>query len=123
MGRPDTLFDKVWNDHVVVRETAETPAVLYIDLHLIHEVTTPQAFSLLREKGLQVRRRDLTLATMDHSTPTRPRSAGGPLEVLDGEAAVVEVEVVPEAADYFRLFDLWVNSLVRAAAEAGGAGR
>jgi len=50
MAVPDdrTLFEKVWAEHVVVPETAETPAVLYIDLHLIHEVTTPQAFSLLR---------------------------------------------------------------------------
>ncbi|MDJ0919374.1 MAG: 3-isopropylmalate dehydratase large subunit [Woeseiaceae bacterium] len=67
-----TLFDKVWNEHVVVPETDDTPAVIYIDLHLIHEVTTPQAFSLLKEKGLPVRRPDLTLATMDHSTPTTP---------------------------------------------------
>jgi 3-isopropylmalate/(R)-2-methylmalate dehydratase large subunit len=72
MTAPRTLFDKVWDDHVVVPETADTPAVLYIDLHLIHEVTTPQAFSLLRDKGLAVRRPDLTLATMDHSTPTTP---------------------------------------------------
>ncbi|MDJ0759152.1 MAG: 3-isopropylmalate dehydratase large subunit [Woeseiaceae bacterium] len=67
-----TLFDKIWSEHVVVPETDDTPAVFYIDLHLIHEVTTPQAFSLLREKGLPVRRPDLTLATMDHSTPTTP---------------------------------------------------
>ena len=67
-----TLFEKVWAEHVVVPEAAETPAVLYIDLHLIHEVTTPQAFALLRERGLSVRRPDLTLATMDHSTPTTP---------------------------------------------------
>jgi len=66
-----TLFDKVWERHVVVPETAETPAVLYIDLHLVHEVTSPQAFQGLRSKGLRVRRPQLTLATMDHSTPTR----------------------------------------------------
>ena len=55
MAVPDdrTLFEKVWAEHVVVPETAETPAVLYVDLHLIHEVTTPQAFSLLRERGLR----------------------------------------------------------------------
>ena len=67
-----TLFDKLWADHVVVPETKDTPAVLYVDLHIIHEVTTPQAFSLLKEKSLPVRRPDLTLATMDHSTPTTP---------------------------------------------------
>jgi 3-isopropylmalate/(R)-2-methylmalate dehydratase large subunit len=67
-----SLFEKVWNDHVVVPETADTPAVFYIDLHIIHEVTTPQAFDMLRETGMQVRRPDLVLATMDHSTPTVP---------------------------------------------------
>jgi 3-isopropylmalate/(R)-2-methylmalate dehydratase large subunit len=65
-----TLFDKVWERHVVVPETAETPAVLYIDLHLTHEVTSPQAYDVLRARGLKVRRPDRTLATMDHSTPT-----------------------------------------------------
>lgn len=69
---PRTLFEKVWTDHVVTPETADTPAVIYIDLHLIHEVTTPQAFALLEANGLSVRRPDLTLATMDHSTPTTP---------------------------------------------------
>ena len=65
-----TLFEKVWERHVVVPETADTPAVLYIDLHLTHEVTSPQAFSVLRSGGLKVRRPDRTLVTMDHSTPT-----------------------------------------------------
>ncbi len=65
-----TLFEKVWERHEVVPETADTPAVLYIDLHLIHEVTTPQAFTMLRERGLKLRRPDRTLATLDHSTPT-----------------------------------------------------
>src|SRR3569833_1957702 len=68
---PQTLFEKVWKRHEVVPQTADTPAVLYIDLHLIHEVTTPQAFSVLRSRGLPVRRTDLMLATMDHSTPPR----------------------------------------------------
>ncbi len=70
MGQPRTLFEKVWDAHVVAPETADTPAVLYIDLHLIHEVTTPQAFSVLRERGLTVRCPERTLATLDHSTPT-----------------------------------------------------
>jgi 3-isopropylmalate/(R)-2-methylmalate dehydratase large subunit len=82
-----TLFEKVWAEHVVVPETAETPAVLYIDLHLIHEVTTPQAFALLRERGLAVRRPDLTLATMDHSTPTTPVSSFRDLAVVSEGAA------------------------------------
>jgi 3-isopropylmalate/(R)-2-methylmalate dehydratase large subunit len=70
MGRPRTLFEKVWDAHLVCQETAETPAVLYVDLHLVHEVTSPQAFSVLRERGLRVRRLDRTIATMDHSIPT-----------------------------------------------------
>ena len=64
-----TLFEKIWDAHVV-HEAPGAPTVLYIDLHLIHEVTSPQAFTGLREKGLQVRRPDRTVATMDHSIPT-----------------------------------------------------
>ncbi|MEO6079857.1 MAG: 3-isopropylmalate dehydratase large subunit [Steroidobacteraceae bacterium] len=77
MSAPKTLFQKVWERHEVVPETADTPAVLFIDLHLIHEVTTPQAFTILRERGLAVRRPDLTLGTMDHSTPTRTEQVFG----------------------------------------------
>ena len=62
MSKPSTLFEKVWAEHVVVEETPETPAILYIDLHIIHEVTTPQAFSVLRDKGLAVRRPDSEFA-------------------------------------------------------------
>jgi 3-isopropylmalate/(R)-2-methylmalate dehydratase large subunit len=69
---PRTLFDKIWDAHVVA-EAPERPAVLYIDLHLVHEVTSPQAFSGLRARGLRVRRPDRTFATMDHSIPTLPR--------------------------------------------------
>ncbi len=82
-----TLFAKVWDDHVVVPETADTPAVLYVDLHLVHEVTSPQAFTVLRERGLPVRRPDRTVATMDHSTPTLPRGADGRWPFADDAAA------------------------------------
>lgn len=82
-----TLFEKVWDDHVVVPESVDAPAVLYIDLHVIHEVTTPQAFSLLRDNGLPVRRPDLTLATMDHSTPTLPLSSLRDISVVAPGAA------------------------------------
>ncbi|TVR22303.1 MAG: 3-isopropylmalate dehydratase large subunit [Anaerolineaceae bacterium] len=82
-----TLFEKVWNRHVVKPQTADSPAVLYIDLHLIHEVTSPQAFTVLRERGLPVRRPDRTLATMDHSTPTTPRNLDGIIPVLDVQAS------------------------------------
>jgi 3-isopropylmalate/(R)-2-methylmalate dehydratase large subunit len=86
MNQSRTLFDKVWDAHVVRPETADTPAVLYIDLHLIHEVTSPQAFTELRQRGLRVRRPDRTLATMDHSTPTTPRNALGVIPVIDPQA-------------------------------------
>ena len=69
MPRQKTLFEKIWDRHVVQQEP-DAPAILYIDLHLVHEVTSPQAFSELRERGLRVRRPDRTFATMDHSTPT-----------------------------------------------------
>ncbi len=89
-GNPQTLFEKVWADHIVRPETADTPAILYIDLHLIHEVTTPQAFTLLRERGLSVRRPDLTIGTMDHSTPTTPVHNFKDLAVV-GEGAANQV--------------------------------
>ena len=76
-----TLYDKVWESHVVVEEPG-CPAVLGIDLHLVHEVTSPQAFAGLRARGLRVRRPDRTFATMDHSIPTLPKS----LAVVDQEA-------------------------------------
>jgi 3-isopropylmalate/(R)-2-methylmalate dehydratase large subunit len=79
---PKTLFEKIWDNHVVVHEPS-SPAVLYIDLHLVHEVTSPQAFQGLRDRGLKVRRPDHTLATMDHSIPTTDRS----LPIVDAIAA------------------------------------
>jgi 3-isopropylmalate/(R)-2-methylmalate dehydratase large subunit len=69
---PKTLYDKIWDAHVVVPET-DAPAILFIDLHLIHEVTSPQAFDELRARGLRLRRPDLTLGTADHSIPTTTR--------------------------------------------------
>ena len=65
-----TLFDKIWDSHVVAAEP-ERPAILYVDLHLVHEVTSPQAFAGLARRGLAVRRPDRTVATMDHSIPTQ----------------------------------------------------
>ncbi len=78
---PKTLFEKIWQDHLVIQETKETPAILYIDLHLIHEVTTPQAFQSLRDKGLSVRDPKKVLATMDHSTPTLPVNSIADLDI------------------------------------------
>ncbi|HWZ62876.1 MAG TPA: 3-isopropylmalate dehydratase large subunit [Steroidobacteraceae bacterium] len=91
---PRTLFEKVWERHVVSAETAATPAVLYVDLHLVHEVTSPQAFTLLRERGLKVRRPDLTLATMDHSTPTLTSQVfgGAPIAIESAARQIRELE-------------------------------
>ena len=69
MQQPRTLFDKIWDSHVVAQEP-DSPAVLYVDLHLVHEVTSPQAFTGLRKRSLTVRRPDKTVATVDHSVPT-----------------------------------------------------
>lgn len=80
--KPRTLFEKIWDSHVVVHEPG-SPAVLYIDLHLVHEVTSPQAFTGLRAKGLGVKRPNRTVATMDHSTPTQELS----LRLADDMAA------------------------------------
>jgi 3-isopropylmalate/(R)-2-methylmalate dehydratase large subunit len=71
--KPRTIVEKIWDSHVVAEQPGE-PALLYVDLHLVHEVTSPQAFDGLRRRGLKVRRPDLTLGTTDHSTPTTPRS-------------------------------------------------
>jgi 3-isopropylmalate/(R)-2-methylmalate dehydratase large subunit len=77
-----TLFEKIWDAHVVAQPD-NSPAILYIDLHLIHEVTSPQAFTMLKERGLKIRRPGQTIATMDHSTPTTPRNADGIIPVVD----------------------------------------
>lgn len=97
-----TLFEKVWNKHVVAQEP-DCPAVLYIDLHLIHEVTSPQAFSELKSRGLKVRRPDRTLATCDHSTPTISRD----LSVADAMAAKQVQTLYANAKEHgIRLYDL-----------------
>jgi 3-isopropylmalate/(R)-2-methylmalate dehydratase large subunit len=82
MSKPRTIIEKLWDSHVV-SEKPGAPALLYIDLHLVHEVTSPQAFAGLRQRGLKVRRPDLTIATVDHSIPTTPRS----LPIMDTIAA------------------------------------
>ncbi len=85
LRKPLTLFEKIWRDHVVVQEP-DCPAVLYIDLQLLHEVTSPQAFQGLREKGLKVRRPTQTAATMDHSIPTRQ-----PVRQVDDPVAAAQL--------------------------------
>src|SRR5687768_12409473 len=97
-----TLFDRLWSSHVV-RETSSEPTLLYIDLHLIHEVTSPQAFDGLRQAGRKVRRPDLTFGTVDHNVPTTDRS----LPIADITAAT-QVETLRRNCKEFdiQLFDI-----------------
>ncbi|HEX5876439.1 MAG TPA: 3-isopropylmalate dehydratase large subunit [Pyrinomonadaceae bacterium] len=97
-----TLFDKLWDAHVV-REARGEPTLLYIDLHLVHEVTSPQAFDGLRQAGRKVRRPDLTFATVDHNVPTTDRS----LPIADATAAA-QVEALRRNCREFgiQLFDV-----------------
>lgn len=102
MPEPRTLFEKIWDAHIVVQEP-EAPAILYIDLHLVHEVTSPQAFTTLRERGLPVRRPDRTVATMDHSTPTTDLS----LPMFDDLAASQLRQLQTNCQDFgIPLYDL-----------------
>jgi 3-isopropylmalate/(R)-2-methylmalate dehydratase large subunit len=92
---PRVLFEKVWDGHVVAHERG-SPAVLYVDLHLVHEVTSPQAFTGLRQRGLPVRRPDKTVATVDHSIPTHDRS----LPIMDAQAARQIAQLEANCRDY-----------------------
>jgi 3-isopropylmalate/(R)-2-methylmalate dehydratase large subunit len=99
---PKTLFEKIWDSHVVA-QPPDSPAVLYIDLHLVHEVTSPQAFTGLRERGLKVRRPDKTVATMDHSIPTHAPS----LPIADPLAAAQIRQMETNASEFgLRLYSL-----------------
>lgn len=95
--RPRTMFEKIWDDHVVV-QAKNAPAILYIDFHLIHEVTSPQAFTALRHRGLRVRCPERTMATMDHSTPTTKLR----LATLDNQAAA-QLEQLTENCRQFNI--------------------
>jgi 3-isopropylmalate/(R)-2-methylmalate dehydratase large subunit len=99
---PRTIIDKVWDMHVVAQEPG-APAIFYIDLHLIHEVTSPQAFAGLRARGIGVRRPDRTLATMDHCTPTRP----GGLAIVDAQG----VQQLQQLSQNCREFGITLHEL------------
>jgi 3-isopropylmalate/(R)-2-methylmalate dehydratase large subunit len=87
MTGPRTIVEKVWDRHVVRAGGGTEPDLLYVDLHLVHEVTSPQAFEALRLAGRPVRRPDLTLATVDHNVPTDPRQVSGELPLTDDMSA------------------------------------
>jgi 3-isopropylmalate/(R)-2-methylmalate dehydratase large subunit len=95
MTAPRTIVEKIWDDHVVAQEP-DAPAVLAVDLHLVHEVTSPQAFAGLRARGLRVRHPERTVATADHSTPTHPRS----LPIADPMAAAQVEQLTRNCAEF-----------------------
>ena len=104
-----TLYDKIWNSHIASQDAATGEALLYIDLHLIHEVTTPQAFAGLKAAGRGVRRPDLTLAVADHNTPTEGQALG--LEGVKDEAARMQLQalsrnVAEHGIEFFPMGDL-----------------
>jgi 3-isopropylmalate/(R)-2-methylmalate dehydratase large subunit len=94
-SRPRTIFEKIWDEHVVLEEPG-APAVLGIDLHLVHEVTSPQAFEGLRRRGIAVRHPERTVATADHSIPTHDRS----LPILDQQAAFQVAQLARNCAEF-----------------------
>ena len=97
MAKPRTLFDKIWNAHLVDVQTDGT-CLIYIDRHIIHEVTTPQAFEGLRQAGRRVRRTDLTLGVADHNTPTTDLSSG-----IQEEDSRIQVETFEENVKAFKV--------------------
>jgi 3-isopropylmalate/(R)-2-methylmalate dehydratase large subunit len=103
---PRTMLEKLWDDHVVAQRPGE-PAALYIDLHLIHEVTSPQAFDGLRRRGLPVRRPDRTLATMDHAVPTLAGPVRGRIPIVDAQSAAQITQLEVNCAEFgVRLYAL-----------------
>ncbi len=105
MAKPRTLFDKIWDAHLVDVQEDGT-CLIYIDRHLVHEVTSPQAFEGLRQAGRKVRRPELTLAVADHNIPTTNRSAG-----IDDEESRIQVETLEQnvaafGVPYFPVLDV-----------------
>ena len=94
---PRSLFEKIWDTHQVADESLDTPGILYIDLHLVHEVTSPQAFAEIEARGLRVRRPDRVLATIDHSTPTLDFEPGTPPPYVTPQAQT-QVETLQDNA-------------------------
>ena len=105
MSAPLTLFEKVWNNHLVAQEPG-SPAILYIDLHLLHEVTSPQAFTGLRERSLKVRRPDKSFATVDHSIPTVDSSIPMTDEIAARQIAQMEINARDFGIRFFGMHSL-----------------
>jgi 3-isopropylmalate/(R)-2-methylmalate dehydratase large subunit len=104
MSKPQTLFDKIWDAHLVDTQDDGT-CLIYIDRHLVHEVTSPQAFEGLRATGRKVRRTDLTLAVADHNTPTTDISEGIVEEESRIQVETLEKNVKAFGVPYIQLTD------------------
>ncbi|MDO5684447.1 MAG: aconitase family protein, partial [Propionibacteriaceae bacterium] len=100
MAEKLTLAEKVWNDHIVAKGENGDPDLLYIDLQLLHEVTSPQAFDGLRMAGRKLRRPDLHLATEDHNVPTEGIVSGNLLEIAEPTSRV-QVETLRRNCEEF----------------------
>src|SRR6056297_837367 len=108
MSQPRTLYDKIWDDHVV-HEAEDGTTHLYIDRHLVHEVTSPQAFEGLRMTGRTVRAPERTIAVPDHNVPTTPDRVNG----IDNEESRIQVEALERNAADFGLMHYYPVSDVR----------
>src|SRR5215204_2616419 len=104
-AKPRTLFDKIWDSHLVNRQ-ADGTCLIYIDRHLVHEVTSPQAFEGLRLTGRKVRRPDLTLAVADHNVPTTDRSKGIADEESRIQVETLDMNARDFAVPYFDMNDV-----------------
>src|SRR5438105_10832379 len=104
MSKPTTLYDKIWNDHLV-HEAADGTCLIYIDRHLVHEVTSPQAFEGLRTTGRKVRAPEKTLAVVDHNIPTTDRSKPNPDPESIGQMRVMAENAKEFGIEYYNEFD------------------
>ena len=122
MASPRTLFDKIWDSHVIEHEDKNTDTCLiYIDLHLIHEVTTPQAFEGLKLAGRKVRRPDATFAVADHNIPTTNRAAG--TAEIDNPESKLQVDVLERNVKEFGVPIFRSPALTRALSTSLGRNR
>src|SRR5262245_536595 len=103
--RPRTIIEKIWDEHLV-RRTEGEPDLLYIDLHLVHEVTSAQAFESLRMNNRKVRRPDLTLATVDHNVPTLDRSLPNPDPLSEQQIDTLRENCKETGIPLWDIFDL-----------------
>ena len=104
MAKPRTLFDKIWDSHVVHTQDDGT-CLLYIDRHLVHEVTSPQAFEGLRATGRKVRAPEKTLAVVDHNIPTTDRTKPNPDPESAEQIRMLEVNAREFGIEYYDAFD------------------